>query len=120
MAPISQNTAEGKKNKEKSTISILETVQQEGNRTVKRKLTHYNLDMILSVGYRVNSMNATSFRKWVTKTLLSKREKGVDATIYTASISPQFQLDLQKHNAQYPTINVKTFTLFTSPLFYTF
>jgi hypothetical protein len=42
--------------------------------------------------------------------LLSKREKGVDATIYTALVSPQFQLDLQKHNAQYPTINVMTFT----------
>jgi hypothetical protein len=42
--------------------------------------------------------------------LLSKRGKGVDATIYTASILPQFQLDLHKHNAQYPAISVKTFT----------
>jgi hypothetical protein len=42
--------------------------------------------------------------------LLSKRGKGVDATIYTASISSLFQLDLQKHNAQYPVINVQTFS----------
>jgi hypothetical protein len=42
--------------------------------------------------------------------LLSKRGKGVNATIYTASISPQFQLDLRKHNAQYPAIAVETFT----------
>ena len=42
--------------------------------------------------------------------LLSKREKGVDAVIYTAQISSQLQLDLQKHNAQYPPVSVKIFT----------
>jgi hypothetical protein len=42
--------------------------------------------------------------------LLSKREKGVKATVYTQKISPQLQLDLQKHNAQYPSITVKVFT----------
>jgi hypothetical protein len=173
-----------------STVSILETVQQEGNRTIKRKMAYYNLDMILSIGYRVNSINATTFRKWATKTLkeyilkgyainqrferiehrvsetekkidffvktslppvegifydgqifdaytfasdliksarksiilidnyvdesvlllLSKRTKGVEATVYTASVSPQLQLDLQKHNAQYPAVSIKTFT----------
>ena len=41
--------------------------------------------------------------------LLSKRVKGVEATIYTSSVTPQFQLDLQKHNAQYAPITVKTF-----------
>jgi hypothetical protein len=150
----------------------------------------YNLDVIISVGYRVKSQRGTFFRRWATKILknyllhghvinqrferieyrvtetekkidflvktasppreglffdgqifdayifasdliksaqksitlidnyvdesvlllLSKRGKGVDATIYTASISSQFQLDLQKHNAQYPVINVQTFT----------
>ena len=52
-----------------STVSILEIVQQEGNRTVMRRTAHYNLDMILSIGYRVNSINATLFRIWATKTL---------------------------------------------------
>ena len=42
--------------------------------------------------------------------LLSKRAKKVVATIYTATISPQLQLDLQKHNAQYPPVDVKIFT----------
>ncbi|GHT48793.1 DNA-binding protein [Spirochaetia bacterium] len=42
-------------------------------------------------------------------TILSKRNSGVDAIIYTPKISPQLQLDLQKHNAQYPPITVKTF-----------
>ena len=52
-----------------STVSILETVQSEGKRTVKRKVEYYNLDAIISVGYRVNSKSATEFRIWATKTL---------------------------------------------------
>jgi len=59
-----------------STVSILETVRQEGNRTVKRKMAHYNLDMIISVGYRVNSINATLFRRWATKILRDYLLKG--------------------------------------------
>lgn len=42
-------------------------------------------------------------------TMLDKREDGVPATIYTQNITPQFQLDITKHNAQYPDINVKEF-----------
>lgn len=53
----------------KSTVSILETVRQEGKRNVKRKIEYYNLDAIISVGYRVNSLQATQFRIWATKTL---------------------------------------------------
>ena len=52
-----------------TTISILETVQQEGSRSVKRKVEFYNLDAIIAVGYRVNSFQATQFRIWATKTL---------------------------------------------------
>ncbi|WP_416439041.1 virulence RhuM family protein [Phnomibacter sp. MR] len=52
-----------------ATISILETVQQEGSRMVKRKVDIYNLDAIIAVGYRVNSHQATQFRIWATKTL---------------------------------------------------
>ena len=44
-----------------ATISILEIVQTEGNRTVKRKVECYNLDAIIAVGYRVNSKKATQF-----------------------------------------------------------
>lgn len=54
---------------EKATISILETVQQEGIRMVKRNVEFYNLDTIIAVGYRVNSHQATQFRIWATKTL---------------------------------------------------
>ena len=50
----------------KATISNLETVQQEGKRKVKRNLEYYNLDAVISVGYRVNSAQATQFRIWAT------------------------------------------------------
>ena len=52
-----------------ATLSVLETVQKEGTRQVKRKMEFYNLDAIISVGYRVNSYQATQFRIWATRTL---------------------------------------------------
>lgn len=54
---------------EDPTIRKFRIVQVEGNREVARDVTHYNLDMIISVGYRVNSKTATNFRKWATQTL---------------------------------------------------
>ncbi len=59
-----------------ATISILETVQKEGNRDIKRKMEYYNLDAIISVGYRVNSTRATQFRIWATKILKEYIIKG--------------------------------------------
>lgn len=52
-----------------STYSKMELVQQEGNRKVTRKVEFYNLDAIISVGYRINSVRATQFRRWATKIL---------------------------------------------------
>lgn len=52
-----------------STIRNFRIVQKEGSREVNRDIQHYNLDMILSVGYRVNSKQATQFRRWATQTL---------------------------------------------------
>jgi len=62
--------------RKKSTISILETVQNEGDRKVRRKMEFYNLDAIISVGYRVNSYQATQFRIWATRTLKEYIIKG--------------------------------------------
>jgi len=59
-----------------ATISILETVQQEGNRSVSRKMEFYSLDAIIAVGYRVNSRQATQFRIWATQTLKEFITKG--------------------------------------------
>ena len=154
-----------------STCSILEHMGNDGKQKYVTK--YYNLDAILSVGYRVNSKNATLFRQWANKVLkeyllkgysvnqrlsnledrvnskflegvfydgqifdaykfatdlirsakksillidnyvdesvllmLSKRNAGVKADIYTQAVSRQLQLDLQKHNSQYPLIEV--------------
>ena len=170
-----------------STCSILEHMGNDGKQKYTTK--YYNLDAILSVGYRVNSRNATLFRRWATSVLkeyllkgysinqrlselektvalhsekidffvrtslppvegiffdgqifdaykfatdlirsarkslllidnyvdesvllmLSKRNPGVFATIYTQKITSQLQLDLEKHNDQYPPINIRTY-----------
>jgi hypothetical protein len=171
-----------------STCAIFAHMGNDGKQRYQTKT--YNLDAILSVGYRVNSHNATRFRQWANRVLkdyllrgyavnqrieqleyrmtnnenkidffvkmalppvegvfydgqmfdayafvadliksakksivlidnyidesvlflLSKRKKGVNTTIYTAQISDQLNLDLKKHNAQYPTIDIKLFT----------
>jgi len=173
---------------EDSTCAIFAHMGNDGKQQYFTK--HYNLDGILSVGYRVNSINATSFRRWATKILkdhilkghtnnqrferlehrvtetenkidffvktslppvegifydgqtfdayvfaseliksakksitlidnyvdesvlllLSKRQTGVEAIIYTAHFSAQLQLDLQRHNTQYLPITIITFT----------
>ena len=173
-----------------STVKEYLTVQLEGSRKVKRKVILYNLDVIISVGYRVKSKRGTQFRIWANRilreyllkgyainhridkiektlfehdqkfdllirtnlpphegifydgqvfdayifvsdliksasesivlidnyvdqtvlSLLSKRNANVDATVYSASFSKQFNLDLKQFNAQYPAIGVKTFT----------
>ena len=182
---------------ENSVCSILELTASDGK---SYKTKTYNLDAIISVGYRVNSKNATLFRRWASQVLkdyllkghvinqrisnleqrvdakflsydmqltrlnekvdffvrtslppvegiffdgqifdayafatnliksaknslilidnyidentllmLSKRTTGVDATIYTQRITPQLQLDLTRHNNQYPPINIRTY-----------
>jgi prophage antirepressor-like protein len=173
-----------------STCSILEQVAKDGK---TRKVNFYNLDIVISVGYRVNSKKATKFRQWATSVLkeyisngysinthkiteqrlmhlendmqvvkskikdyepqenhifydgqifdayiflsdiiksakksiklidnyidestlvlFTKRDEKVNTTIYTKSITKQLQLDLHKHNAQYPKIEIKKFDL---------
>lgn len=59
-----------------ATVKNSLTVQKEGNRTVNRKLEYYNLDVIISVGYRVRSIQGTLFRKWATQILKDYLLKG--------------------------------------------
>ena len=176
-----------------ATVANFATVQKEGDRTVIRHVEYYNLEMILSVGYRVKSSRGIEFRRWANSVLkeyllkghvincrleqidtrlqkherqieyltdkvdffvrtslppvagifydgqifdaykfatdlirsakksillidnyvdesvllmLSKRNAGVKADIYTRSISGQLRLDLEKHNSQYPQIGI--------------
>ena len=59
-----------------STVKEFLTVQKEGNRKVERKVKYYNLDMILSLGYRIKSKVATNFRRWATEILKEYMIKG--------------------------------------------
>lgn len=59
-----------------STVAKFATVQKEGNRKVTRDIEFYNLDMIISIGYRVKSQNGVIFRKWATKVLKDYMIKG--------------------------------------------
>lgn len=61
---------------EKSTVRNFRTVQTEGTRKVSRELPFYNLDMIISLGYRVKSVVATQFRRWATELLKEYLKKG--------------------------------------------
>ena len=171
------------------TVAKFATVQKEGERFVTRQVEFYNLDMILSVGYRVKSQRGILFRQWANKVLkdyllkgysinkrlselertvaqhtekidffvrtalppvegvfyngqifdaykfatdlvksarrsivlidnyvdetvllmLSKRGVGVSATVYTQRVTRQLQLDLDRHNSQYPPIDIRTY-----------
>lgn len=71
-----KNIFQSKELDKKSTVSKMETVRKEGKRLIKRKLIFYNLDLIISVGYRVNSKRATQFRIWATKILKQHLIKG--------------------------------------------
>ena len=183
------------------TVANFAIVQEEGQRWVTRYIEHYNLDMIISIGYRVKSQKGVLFRRWANVvlkdylmkgiiinqrisslerriedkfiqfdqklyehekkieffiqsslppkqgiffdgqiydaysfvaelvrsakrrivlidnyiddtvlTLLSKRAEGVEAVVYTGKISKQLQLDIDKHNAQYSPVEVRTFS----------
>ena len=64
-----KNIYESGELREKATTEKISVVRQEGNRTVNRTLQFYNLDAVISVGYRVNSIRATQFRQWATSVL---------------------------------------------------
>jgi len=59
-----------------STVAFFATVQEEGGRSVERRVEYFNLDAILSVGYRVNSIRGTQFRIWATQVLRDHLVKG--------------------------------------------
>lgn len=72
----------------RATVAKNATVQIEGGRSIKRDIEYYNLDAIISVGYRVNSKTATKFRQWATKTLRQHITKGF--TINRKQISKNY------------------------------
>lgn len=79
--------------KEDSTIRKYRIVQKEGKRDVSREVDFYNLDAIISVGYRVNSTRATQFRIWATKTLKEYIIKGFAIDDERLKNGPKFGKD---------------------------
>lgn len=71
-----KNIYEGGELVEAATCSKMEQVRREGNRIVNRKVAFYNLDLVIAVGYRVNSKKATAFRIWATNILREYIIKG--------------------------------------------
>ena len=71
-----KNVLEDGELEEAATVAFFATVQNEGERKVERKIAFYNLDMIISVGYRVHSYRGVQFRIWATKVLKEYIVKG--------------------------------------------
>ena len=110
-----------------STCSILEQVQNEGGRAVKRETKIYNLDMIIAVGYRVNSKRGTIFRQWANRVLKQYMLKGyaIDSSrvlvtkenylnllnVVTDMKSSQLSLEkrIEKLESKYPELNTYVF-----------
>lgn len=86
-----------------STVAFFATVQTEGGHTVTRQIEHFNLDAIISVGYRVNSKQGTQFRKWATNVLNSHLTKGYSIN--------QSQLDKHRIEELRQTIKLLSITL---------
>jgi hypothetical protein len=96
---------------EVSTSELFSVVQKEGNRNVKRNLNYYNLDAILSVGYRVNSKRGTQFRIWANRVLKDYLLKGYTINTRMNRLEDNFeslknkvdQIDLQINTQLIPT-----------------
>ena len=86
-----------------STVAKIATVQKEGKREIIREIEYFNLDVILSVGYRVDSKQATQFRIWATKTLKQHLLEGY--TINKKQLAKnyqKFQKTLEKYKNPSP------------------
>ena len=93
-----------------STVANFATVKNEGGRNVTRNIDYYNLDMIISVGYRVKSQNGVVFRKWATKILKDYMIKGyavnqkrleyLEKTVKLIDIAGRIDTELKGNEAQ--------------------
>ena len=96
----------GELNRE-ATVSKMETVQNEGSRTVVREQEFYNLDVIIAVGYRVNSVMATQFRIWATQVLKTYLLKGYAVNTRLAQLEDRVDRRLAKHDDRIATLEEK-------------
>ena len=90
-----------------ATAQKIRVVRQEGNRTVARSIDFYNLDMIISVGYRVNSANATQFRKWATRILKDYLLRGYAVNQRLLAVEEQVDKSLKAHERRLEAVEEK-------------
>ncbi|MBR6775545.1 MAG: virulence RhuM family protein [Bacteroidales bacterium] len=83
-----------------STVRIFRTVQTEGKRNVHRNITYYNLDMIISIGFRVNTKIGIHFRQWANNILKDNLIKGYSINKRIDYIENKIEHKLQEHEAQ--------------------
>ncbi len=106
---------------ENATTEDFSVVRQEGSRKVKRTIKHYNLDTVISVGYRVSSYKATKFRQWATSVLKEYISNGY--AINTHKITEQRLINLEndmefvKSNIKQNTLDVKQGVFFDGQIF---
>ena len=81
-----------------ATCSILELVRLEGSRNVTRQIEFYNLDIIISVGYRVNTMSGIHFRQWATSVLKERLLKGIRIDTRLAQMEERIDRRLSAHD----------------------
>ena len=90
-----------------ATVSKMETVQNEGGRMVVREQEFYNLDVIIAVGYRVNSVMATQFRIWATQVLKTYLLKGYAVNTRLVQLEDKIDHRLAKHEDRIATLEQK-------------
>ena len=104
-----------------STVKFYLIVQKEGDREIQRNVEHYNLDMIISIGYRVNSITATKFRQWATSVLKNYIQNGY--AINTHKITEQRlnilenDIEIIKSHIKNNTIEIKHGIFFNGQIF---
>ena len=86
--------------KREATVSKMETVQNEGGRTIVREIEYYNLDAIIAIGYRVNSYKATQFRIWATEVLKDYLIHGVAVHPQVTALVNEMDRRFAKHEQQ--------------------
>ena len=106
-----QNVYKSGELQREGTVAKIATVQNEGGRSVKRQIDYYNLDVIISVGYRVNSQKATQFRIWATNVLKSYLLNGYAVN---QNLITQAQLRKLEQTIKFIKNNINTPTLTAS------
>ena len=87
-----------------ATVSKMETVQVEGDRKVVRTQEFFNLDVIIAVGYRVNSLRATQFRIWATNVLREYLLRGYSVNARLNQLEDTMHRNLAKHDQRIAVI----------------